>query len=243
MTTGKIHSLESFGTVDGPGIRFVVFMQGCPMRCMFCHNPDTWDPQAKVPYEWTAEQLMDEVMKYKNFIKSGGVTATGGEPLMQADFLIEFFTLCHEKGIHTALDTSGVIFNDKTKKLIDSSDMVLLDIKTTDKELHKQLTGHTIDNNMATMDYLETTAKRTWIRHVITPGINDDEKHLTDVARYISGYSVVERVELLPYHTMGKYKYENLSIKYPLEGVDDLPQTSLQTAKDIFSAILKCKIS
>lgn len=239
---GRIHSLESFGTVDGPGIRFVVFMQGCPMRCLFCHNPDTWDTNAKVQYEFTPEQLMTEVLKYKNFIKTGGVTITGGEPLVQADFVLQFINLCRLNNIHTALDTSGVIFSDKAKAVIDAVDMVLLDIKTTDPDLHKRLTGHTIDNNQMTLNYLQATNKRTWIRHVVTPTINDDDQHLIDVAQYIRQFSVVQQVEILPYHTMGKYKYDNLNIDYPLANLTDLPQTTTQHAVELFKNILTCKI-
>mgnify|MGYP002517995689 CR=1 FL=1 len=129
---GRIHSLESFGTVDGPGIRFLAFMQGCPMRCLFCHNPDTWDLKAPVKYEWTAQQLLEETLKYRNFIKTGGVTCTGGEPLVQAAFVEECFSLCKQEGIHTALDTSGVILNDAVRRLLEVTDLVLLDIKTVD---------------------------------------------------------------------------------------------------------------
>lgn len=239
---GKIHSMESFGTVDGPGIRFVVFMQGCPMRCLFCHNPDTWDVTAKTEYEMTPEQLLDEVKRYKNFIKTGGVTVTGGEPLVQADFVREFLKICKREGIHTALDTSGVIWGEKTREVLEYADMVLLDIKTTDDELHKRLTGHTRENNMKMMEYLQEKGIRTWIRHVVTPGINDDDQHLRDTAGYIGKYSVVEQVEILPYHTMGKYKYENLGIKNPLEGVEDLPHERTMRAVDIMKETLTCKV-
>lgn len=240
--TGKIHSLESFGTVDGPGIRFVVFLQGCPMRCLFCHNPDTWDYNAQTQYQMTPGELIEEVSRYKNFIKTGGVTATGGEPLMQADFLLEFFKLCKEKGFHTALDTSGVIFNDKSKAVMEFADLVLLDIKTTDDELHKRLTGHSRDNNHKTLEYLQENNKPVWIRHVVTPGINDDDNHLIDTANYIAQYSVVEQVEILPYHTMGKYKYENLGMKYALDGIEDLPAEKTARAITIFRERLKCKV-
>lgn len=239
---GKIHSLESFGTVDGPGIRFVVFFQGCPMRCQFCHNPDTWDAGAEVPYVWTAEELLEEVERYRNYIKSGGVTVSGGEPLMQADYLLEFFTLCQQAGFHTCLDTSGVIFNDKVRQVLEKTDLVMLDIKTVDDELHPRLTGCTRQNNHRFLEYLQEQGKPTWIRHVVTPGINDDEAHVTKVAEYVSQYSVVERVEILPYHTLGKHKYDEMGIKYPLEGVPDLPLESQKRAKEIFASKLTCKI-
>ncbi|MBQ5840147.1 MAG: radical SAM protein, partial [Bacteroidaceae bacterium] len=149
---GRIHSIESFGTVDGPGIRFLAFMQGCPMRCLFCHNPDTWDMKAPVKYEWTPEQLLEETLKYRNFIKTGGVTCTGGEPLMQAAFVEEYFRLCKQEGIHTALDTSGVILNDAVRRLLEVTDLVLLDIKTVDDALHQKLTAHTRTHNHQMME-------------------------------------------------------------------------------------------
>ena len=239
---GRIHSLESFGTVDGPGIRFIAFLQGCPMRCQYCHNPDTWDPQRKCQYELTPEELLDEVKRYKNFIKTGGVTCTGGEPLMQAPFVEAFFRLCRETGFHTALDTSGVVFTDAAKRAVQETDLVMLDVKTTDDSLHPLLTGVPRKNNAAFMDYLQEIGKTTWVRHVIVPGVNDDDEHLQQVADYVKQYSVVERVELLPYHIMGTYKYEELGIKYPLEGVAPLSQERLQRAREIFRATVACEV-
>lgn len=239
---GRIHSLESFGTVDGPGIRFLAFMQGCPMRCLFCHNPDTWDPHGKVQYEWTAEQLLEETLRYRSFIKSGGVTCTGGEPLMQAAFVEEYFRLCRQQGLHTALDTSGVIFNDAARSLLEVTDLVLLDVKTVDDELHKKLTSHPRKNNHLFLEYLQQTGKPVWIRHVVTPGLNDDDLHLTATAQYVSNYSVVERVEILPYHVLGEYKYESLGIDYPLKGVPPMSLEKKKHAVEIFQSILSCKV-
>ena len=239
---GHIHSMESFGTVDGPGIRFVTFMQGCPMRCLFCHNPDTWDATGKAAYNMSADELLHEVLRYKNFIRNGGVTLSCGEPLLQGEFAHAFFRLCHNEGIHTALDTSGVIFNDTTKQVLEVTDLVLLDIKTTDDHLHSRLTGHTRDNNHLMMEYLQSTGKPVWIRHVVTPGINADDEHLHSVAEYIAHYNVVEQVEVLPFHTMGRYKYESLGIKNPLEGVDDLPVEKKLKAVEIMKGHLNCKV-
>lgn len=239
---GRLHSLESFGTVDGPGIRFVAFFQGCPMRCAFCHNPDTWNPDGAVQYEWTPEQLMEEVKKYKNFIKKGGVTCTGGEPLMQPEFLIAFLKLCKDAGYHTALDTSGVIFNEKAKEAIRYCDLVMLDIKTLDDSIHSTYTGCSRKNNQAFLDYLQEVGKTTWIRHVVVPGYTDNDDRLRTLAQHISKYSVVERVEILPYHTMGKYKYEGLGIPYPLDGVDDLSEERRENAKRIFRECVNCKV-
>ena len=227
--------MESFGTVDGPGIRFVIFMQGCPMRCLFCHNPDTWDFNAAVKYEMSPEELFKEVSRYKNFIKSGGVTLSGGEPLVQADFAAEFFKICRENNIHTALDTSGVIFSDKARKVLEFTDLVLLDIKTLDDNLHEKYTGHKRENNQKFLDYLQEINKPVWIRHVVVPGYTDDDEKLQQLSSYLSQYSVIKKVELLPYHTLGKFKYEQLGIKYPLEGVEDLSAERLKRAESLFS--------
>ncbi|MBR1666680.1 MAG: pyruvate formate lyase-activating protein [Bacteroidaceae bacterium] len=239
---GRIHSIETFGTVDGPGIRFVAFFQGCPMRCAFCHNPDTWELNRPVSYEMTPEELLAEVKRYKSFIKKGGVTCSGGEPLMQADFLLEFFPLCQQAGFHTALDTSGVIFNEKAKQVLQHTDLVLLDIKTLDDTLHLSYTGHTRTHNQAFLDYLQQIHKPTWIRHVLVPHYTDDDRRLTDLARHLQKYDNIERVELLPYHTMGAYKYRELGIPYPLEGIPPLSPERKQHAADIFRQILTCPI-
>lgn len=250
MITGRIHSIESFGTVDGPGIRFLAFLQGCPMRCEFCHNPDTWDPHAPVQYEWTAQELLEETLRYRSFIRKGGVTLTGGEPLMQAAFVEEYFRLCHEQGIHTALDTSGVIFGnaetgepaDVVLHALEQTDLVLLDVKTVDDALHKSYVGHSRSQNHAFLSYLQQIGKPTWIRHVVVPGRTDSDESLTAVAHYVAGYSVVERVELLPYHVMGSYKYEHLGIPYPLDGVPALSADAIQHARELFRSIVSCKV-
>ncbi|MBR2199640.1 MAG: radical SAM protein [Bacteroidales bacterium] len=181
------------------------------------------------------EELYDEVKKYKNYIKKGGVTVSGGEPLMQAEFVAEFFKICQQNGIHTALDTSGVIFNDKARKVLDFTDLVLLDIKTVDDTLHKTYTGCTRDNNHHFLEYLQSIGKPVWIRHVVVPGYTYDDRRLKAVADYLSQYSVIQRIELLPYHTMGRFKYENLGIKYPLEGVKDLTDEELKHAQTFFN--------
>lgn len=240
--TGKIHSIESFGTVDGPGIRFIAFLQGCPMRCWFCHNPDTWDLHRKVQYEMTPQELLEEVKRYRSFIKTGGVTCTGGEPLMQAPFVAEFFRLCREAGFHTALDTSGVVVSEAAMQAVEQADLVMLDVKTVDDELHPRLTGVDRNNNKKFMQHLQDIGKPTWIRHVIVPDVNDDDAHLQAVADYVKQFDVVERVELLPYHVMGIYKYDELGIDYPLKGVDPLPQERLQLARQIFRNTLSCEV-
>lgn len=239
---GRIHSIETFGTVDGPGIRFVAFFQGCPMRCAFCHNPDTWSPDAPVQYDLTPQELLTEVLRYKSFIKRGGVTCSGGEPLMQPDFLLEFFKLCKEAGLHTALDTSGVIFSEKAKLVLNYTDLVLFDIKTLDDSIHKEYTGHTRQNNQAFFDYLHQIGKPTWVRHVLVPNYTDDDQRLNALAEYLKAYENVKRVELLPYHTMGAYKYKELGIPYPLEGIEPLADERKQNALSIFRQHLNCPI-
>ncbi|NDV58354.1 pyruvate formate-lyase-activating protein [Bacteroides sp. 519] len=231
---GRIHSLESFGTVDGPGIRFVIFMQGCPLRCLYCHNPDTWDTQNPSKYTMTASELLEEVLKYKNFIAKGGITVTGGEPLLQAEFLKEFFILCRAEGIHTALDTSGCILNDKIKELLQYVDLVLLDIKTLDVELHQTLTGIKRDGPLKFLDYLEANHIDTWIRHVIVPGLTDNDESLEKIAQYLTHFTVIKKIELLPYHIMGENKYEQLGMEYRLKGVEPLSAERLENARTIF---------
>ena len=235
---GRIHSFESFGTVDGPGVRFVTFMQGCPLRCLFWHNPDTWDPNGKCQYEFTPEQLRDEVVKYRSFIKSGGVTVSGGEPLMQSEFVAEFFRLCHAEGLHTALDTSGAIITDKVLKVLDNTDLVLLDIKTMDAELYPTLTGVKQNNNLAFLDILEERKIKTWVRHVVVPNLTDNDEWLRKLGEHVSHYDCVEKIEILPYHTLGTYKYEKLGEKYKLEGV---PALSAQRANEIRSMMSQYK--
>lgn len=231
---GKIHSLESFGTVDGPGIRFVVFMQGCPLRCLYCHNPDTWETAGSPKYSMTARELTEEVLRYKSFIAKGGVTVTGGEPLLQPAFVKEFFRLCRVEGIHTALDTSGCVYSTKTLEVLEYTDLVLLDIKSIDASLHRTLTGAEPANTLKFLDYLEEKKIPTWIRHVIVPGITDDDSRLDSLARFLTHYTCIEKVELLPYHIMGIYKYEELGIPYPLKEVVPLSDERLTNAKKIF---------
>lgn len=235
---GYIHSIESFGTVDGPGIRFVVFLQGCPMRCLYCHNPDTWKPFCGE--RRTAEELAANALRYKNyFTGGGGVTVSGGEPLMQAEFVTELFTLLKAKGVHTALDTSGILFDADVPRAFDNllnvTDLVLLDIKHIDEAEHKKLTSHSNNRVLAFAKYLSDIGKPIWIRHVLVPGITDDDGHLTRLKEFISGLNTVEKVEVLPYHTMGEVKYEKLGVDYPLKGVQPPTKERVQNARNILS--------
>lgn len=234
MKKGNIHSFESLGTVDGPGIRFVVFLQGCPLRCKFCHNPDTWDIKDKKIQE-DAQEVVEKAKKYKKYFgKKGGITVTGGEPLVQSEFILELFKLCKENGISTALDTSGYIFTDKVKAVLEYTDLVLLDIKCIDSKIYKELTGVELENTLRFAQYLKEIKKPTWIRHVVVPTITDDDVLLNEMASYISTMDNVEQVEILPYHTLGTFKYKELGLNYPLEGIEELPIERKKEIMDIF---------
>lgn len=231
---GNIHSYESMGTVDGPGLRYVVFLQGCPLRCKYCHNPDTWNIGEKKIQE-EAKDTLKKVLKYKNFFgKKGGITVTGGEPLVQSDFVLELFKLCKQEGIHTVLDTSGYIFNEKVKEILKYTDLVLLDIKCIDENIYKELTGVELKNTLNFAKYLDEINKPVWIRHVVVPSITDDDELLEKTAKYISTLKNVEMVEVLPYHTLGAFKYKELNIKYPLEEIEDLSYERKKEVMDIF---------
>lgn len=234
--TGKIHSFESFGTVDGPGIRFVVFVQGCPMRCLYCHNPDTWS--VAVGTQYTAEEVASRILKYKNyFTGGGGATVSGGEPLMQAAFVEELFTILKKSGIHTALDTSGALYDARNPRAFDSllavTDLVLLDIKHIDDGEHIKLTGRSNKNILAFARYLSDLGKPVWIRHVLVPGITDNDEYLHRLKAFLSTLTNVEKVEVLPYHTMGEVKYNKLGIDYPLKGVQPPSPERVKNAKEI----------
>ena len=215
---GRIHSTESFGTVDGPGVRFVVFFQGCPMRCKYCHNPDTWDFSGGT--ERTAEDLMREYDSYKEFLKSGGITATGGEPLAQPEFLAELFRLAKEKGVHTCLDTSAGVYNPDSHEKIDEvlkyTDLVMLDIKHIDSDCHKELTGIGNRNILAFAEHIRDLGIPVWIRHVVVPNITDKPEELFALGEYLSTLTNLKALDVLPYHDMAKPKYAELGIEYPL---------------------------
>lgn len=242
MIKGKIHSFESFGTVDGPGIRYVIFMQGCPLRCKFCHNPDTWEIENFKKSE-SVENTFKEILKYKNFIKTGGVTITGGEPLVQAKFVKEVFKLCKENNINTALDTTGFILNEDVKEALKYTDLVLLDIKSLNRELHKKLTGVDLEPVLKFIDYIKENNKKVWIRHVVVPTLTDNDELLDELGNFIKSLGdIVEKVEILPYHTLGKYKWEELKIPYSLEGISDLPEERAKEIRKRFES-KKLKVS
>ena len=223
---GLIHSIETFGSVDGPGVRFVVFLQGCRLRCRYCHNPDTWALQQKNAQSMTPDALLKRAMRYKPYWGAdGGITVSGGEPLLQLDFLIELFRLAKKKGVHTALDTSGQPFTreepfySKFIELMKVTDLVLLDVKHIDPEQHRRLTGKRNDNILDMARKLDDLGIPVWVRHVLVPGWTDDEPSLRRLADFLGTLSNVKRIEVLPYHTLGVYKYEVLGMPEPLPGV------------------------
>ncbi len=239
--TGYIHSTESFGTVDGPGIRFVIFLQGCPMRCKFCHNPDTWELRQGT--QMTSDELIAMYLKNKAFYSNGGITVTGGEPLLQTDFLLELFSKAKKHGIHTCIDTSGVTYkpdNDsykqKLNELLAITDLVMLDIKHIDPEKHKKLTGHSNENILKFAEFIDKSGVEICIRHVVIEGITDSADDLTALGRFIGNLRHLKYLDVLPYHTMGVNKYKDLGIDYPLEGI---PATGKEKATECKNYILR----
>lgn len=234
---GYIHSTESFGTVDGPGIRYVVFMQGCPMRCLYCHNPDTWE--IGKGEEKTAKEILTAFNKNRSFYEKGGITVTGGEPLLQIDFLIELFKKAKEESIHTCIDTSGITFNPDNKEYLNKmdilmgyTDLVMLDIKHIKNEKHKELTGMDNRNILAFARYLEEKNIPLWVRHIIVEGYTDKEDDLMELGEFIGTLKNLHALDVLPYHTMGVNKYKELGIPYKLEGLDALPMSEAVKAKE-----------
>ena len=233
---GRVHSIESCGTVDGPGVRFVVFLQGCPMRCLYCHNPDTWNTDGG--HVMTVSEILEQFEHKRSFYENGGITVTGGEPLLQIDFLIELFTEAKKTDIHTCIDSSGIVFNqnnsaflEKLDRLLEVTDLILLDIKHINAEEHKKLTSHSNDNIIAFARYLEQKNIDIWIRHVVVPTITFNEEYLRETGRFIGSLSNVRTVEVLPYHTMGVKKYESIDKEYPLKGIEALGKEDLAQAK------------
>lgn len=243
MTTevkGRIHSTENFGTVDGPGVRFVIFSQGCRMRCQFCHNPDTWkidDPKASLR---SADDVLAEAMKYQSYWgEKGGITVSGGEPLLQLDFLLDLFKKAKAKGIHTTIDTCGKPFTreepffSKFEELMNYTDLLLFDIKHIDNEAHKRLTSLGNENILEMAKYLSEINKPVWIRHVLVPFRSDYDEFLIRLDAFIKTLNNVDKVEILPYHTMGKFKWDEMGLKYPLEGIEPPTDDRVQNAKNL----------
>ena len=230
----KVHSIESFGTVDGPGIRFVLFLQGCHLECKYCHNRDTWDINGG-EYK-SVDDIVEKVKEYKNYIipSGGGVTVTGGEPLLQVKFLIEFFERLKKEGINTCIDTSGMVaLTEDIKEVLKMTDLVLLDIKHIDDEKCKDLVGKSNKLELEFAKYLSDNNIRMWIRQVLIPGYTDDEKDLIKLKEFINTLHTVEKVQVLPYHSMGKYKWKKLGLKYGLDGVREATTEEVEKAKKI----------
>ncbi len=234
---GKISSIETMGLVDGPGVRFVVFMQGCPLRCKYCHNPETWEINGKAD-EYSPKELIKKILNYKPYFKNnGGVTFSGGEPLMQKEFLLECLKLCKKENIHTCLDTAGSILN--CKEILKYTDLVIFDIKGTNKKNYKEMTKFNIDNSIEFLNLCEKMEKKLWIRAVIVPGINDTKEYINELIRFIKPLKNVEKVELLPYHTLGVHKYDDLKINYELKGVLDMDKDKCKKLEEILKEGLK----
>lgn len=240
---GNIHSIESCGTVDGPGIRFVVFTQGCPLRCQYCHNPDTWDLNGE-----SNKMSVDEVLAQYDGVKEfcgGGITVTGGEPLLQTEFVTELFKKAQAKGVHTALDTSGLLFTSQTKDNIDEllkyTSLVLLDIKHIDDEEHKKLTKHSNKNILEFAKHLSEIKKPMWVRHVVVPGITFKEEYLARLGEFLAELHNIAALDVLPYHDMAIPKYENLGIDYPLKGIPPLTHEQALEARNIIINAYKKK--
>lgn len=235
--TGRIHSFETLGAVDGPGIRFILFMQGCSLRCKFCHNRDTWDCSGGT--EYSVDEILDKIMRYKNYfaVSGGGVTVSGGEPLLQVDFVTALFKKLKEADISTALDTSGMFdITDKIKELIDLTDLFLVDIKCINDEICKDLVGHSNKKELEFIKYLDSVGKEIWIRQVIIPGITDKEEDLYKLRDFINSIEHITKVDLLPYHDLGKYKWINLGEVYPLENVRTADSNDIERVKEILES-------
>ena len=243
-TIGYIHSVDSFGSVDGPGVRFVIFLQGCRMRCRYCHNPDTWripgetDTPCSGYKEMRPSELIKQALRYKGYWGSeGGITVSGGEPLLQPEFMAELFALAKKNGVGTVLDTAGQPFSrekvDEFSPLLENTDLVMLDIKHIDPEKHKKLTGHTNENILDFARYLNERNKPIWIRHVLVPGVTDDKENLYGIRAFLDTLQNVKKVEILPYHTLGIFKWDSLGIPYTLKDVDPPTADSVKAAREI----------
>lgn len=228
----RIHSIETFGALDGPGIRYVLFMQGCPLRCMYCHNPDTWHPNGGRLI--TLSETFDDILRYRNFIAGGGVTLSGGEPLLQPDFCEALLDFCHENHIHTAIDTAGSLPLSACRKAVDTANLILLDIKALDNELHRKITGRGNENCLALLRHREETGKPVWIRHVLVPGLTLNEPLLEELAAFLAGFKCIQKVELLPFHKMGEYKWEELNAAYSLKDTPVPTAEEVKRAREIF---------
>ena len=237
---GYIHSVETFGTLDGPGVRYVLFLQGCSLRCLYCHNPDTWEISSgsgggskRAGKEVDSQEVVKEILTYKNFIKKGGVTLSGGEPLLQPDFVLDLIRSLKTHGLHTAVDTAGSVALRSSAPVLDEADLVLLDIKSLDDAQCIALTGKSNANTLATLDYLERIGKPVWLRHVLVPGWTLEWKRLKELAEFLKPYQCIQKVELLPFHKMGEYKWKELNLLYQLSDTKEPLSEDLYHARKI----------
>ncbi len=220
MIKGRVHSIQTLGTVDGPGVRFVLFLKGCPLRCACCHNPDTWDLEGGTLY--TAEEILAKVLRYKEYFgEKGGITVSGGEPLLQTDFVYELFSLCKKNGIHTCLDTSGCIINEGAIKLLEVTDLCMLDIKYTTETEYQEYVGGSLNDAVNFLKILEEKGVKTWIRQVIIPSINDTEENLLRLKEITKGRSVIEKYELLPFRKICQTKYDALGLEFKFSHISE----------------------
>lgn len=230
-TIGRIHSVETLGALDGPGLRYVIFLQGCEMRCKYCHNPDTWNKKGgRIA---TVDEMISDVLKYREFVKDGGVTLSGGEPLLQTEFCKAMIRECRKHNIHCALDTSGSVSLSSAAPVVAMADLILLDIKAADKALHKELTGFSNSNPLKILSFCEDILKPLWIRHVLVPGYTLKKEPLEQLAALLSKYSCVQRIDLLPFHKMGEYKWESLRLNVPFKKVPVPTGEQITFAKNI----------
>lgn len=241
---GRIHSTESFGTVDGPGIRYVVFLQGCPMRCLYCHNPDSWEVNAGT--ERTVGELLKEYETQKAFYRGGGITVTGGEPLLQIDFVTALFEEAKKRGIHTCVDTSGITFvpehTGAFDRLMQVTDLVMLDIKQMEEEAHRNLTGQSNQRILAFAKYLQRKKVPVWIRYVVVPGYTDGTEDLKRLGNFLASLDNIKALDVLPYHDMGKIKYQEMKMNYPLEDIPPLSkEKAVEARKIILDALRKAR--
>ena len=234
---GYVHSIQSLGTVDGPGVRSVVFLSGCPLRCIYCHNPDTWEQQADQLTE--AEELAQRLLRFYSFIKNGGVTFSGGEPLLQAEFVAEVAGILKKEGLHIAIDTCGIPATSASARLIEVADLFLLDVKMTREDDYKRHTGGSLEATMNFLDRLEKVGKDVWIRHVVVPNVNDSKEDVMRLAELIKGYRCIKKVELLPFKNLCLEKYRMLNIPFPLEGTQPMNLEALEMLESALTEALK----
>ena len=229
---GKVHSTESFGALDGPGIRYVLFLQGCPLTCLYCHNPDSWD--INEGRTQTTDEVIADIMSYRNFVREGGVTVSGGEPLSQPEFVLDLLEKLKRRGIHTAIDTSGAVPLSKTRQVIETADMLLLDLKAFSDETHKKITGTGVQNTLETLSFCEIINKPVWIRHTVVPGFTPNYDELKKMAEYLKNYKCVERIDALAFHKMGEYKWHELGKCYTLANIPEPTEAEMNKVREIF---------